>query len=120
VGGGAGQGEAEEGIGEGDGDTRQDALVDAGLAGAEEAAQLLGTVAHLLARAPLADGHERGEVMAGDEVGQAVRGERAGHRRGLTGEQASDDEDAVRRHQGLVGREFYIMRAANSRATLSL
>ncbi len=32
----------------------------------------VSAVARLLARAPLADGHERGEVVAGDEAGQAV------------------------------------------------
>ncbi len=44
--GGAREVKAEEGVGEGDGETRQDALVDLGLAGAEEAAQLLGALAH--------------------------------------------------------------------------
>jgi len=63
VSGGTSEGEVEEGVGEGDGETRQDALVDAGLAGADEAAQLLGAVARLLARAPLTNGHERGEVV---------------------------------------------------------
>ena len=57
----AGQVEAEEGVGEGDGDTRHDALVDLGLASADEAAQLLGAVARLIARAPRADGHARGQ-----------------------------------------------------------
>jgi len=66
---GAREGEAEEGVSEGGGDTRHDALVDLGVARAEEAAQLVGAVARLLARAPLADGHERGEVVAGDETG---------------------------------------------------
>jgi len=71
--GGLGQGEAEEGGGEGD--AGEDTLVDLGLAGAEETAQLVGAVAHLIARAPLADGHERGEVVGGDDAGQAVGGE---------------------------------------------
>ncbi len=53
---GAGQIEAEEGIGQGDGEAGEDALVDLGLAGAEEAAELLGAMAHLLARAPLTGG----------------------------------------------------------------
>ena len=69
LGGGARQGEAKIGVGQGDGEAGEEALVDLGLAGADEAAQLLGAVARLLARAPLADGHERGEVVAGDETG---------------------------------------------------
>jgi len=91
--GGAREVEAEEGVGQGDGDTRQDALVDLGLAGADEAAQLVGAVAHLIARAPLANGHERGKIVGGDEASQAVGGERMGRRRGLDGEQMPGDED---------------------------
>ncbi len=53
----------------------------------------MGAVAHLIARAVLADGHERGEVVAGDEAGQAVRGKRVGRRHGLGGEQVPRDED---------------------------
>ncbi len=69
AGGGTSQVEAEIGVGEGDGEAGEDALVDLGLAGADEAAQLVGALARLLARAPLADGHERGEVVAGDDAG---------------------------------------------------
>jgi len=63
----------EERVGEGDGDAGEDALVDLGLASAEEEAELLGAVARLLTRASLADGHECGEVVTGDKAGQAVR-----------------------------------------------
>jgi len=45
-GGGAGEGEAEEGVAQGDGEAGEDAHVDLGLAGAEEAAELAGTVAY--------------------------------------------------------------------------
>ncbi len=67
--GGAREIKAKIGVGQGDGEAGEDALVDLGLAGAEEAAQLLGAMARLIARAPLAGGHERGEVVGGDEVG---------------------------------------------------
>ncbi len=78
LGGGAGEGEAKIGVGEGDGEAGEDALVDLGLAGPDEAAELLGTVARLIARAVLVDGHERGEVVAGDEAGQTVGGQGSG------------------------------------------
>ena len=102
LGGGAGEGEAKEGVSEGDGETRHDALVDAGLAGADEATQLLGAVAHRGAGAALANGHKRGEIVGGDEVGQAVGGERTGYRRGLGGEQVTGDEDEERHGGPLV------------------
>ncbi len=51
AGGGAGQGEAKIGVDEGDGEAGEDALVDAGLAGAEQAAQLMGAVTHHVAGA---------------------------------------------------------------------
>jgi len=92
AGGGCGEGEAKEGVSEGDGETRLDALVDAGLAGADEATQLLGAVAHRGAGAALANGHKRGEIVGGDEVGQAVG--RQGSR--LGGEQVPGDEDEER------------------------
>jgi len=69
LGGGACQVEAKIGVGQGDGEAGEEALVDLGLAGADEATQLLGAVARLLARAPLTNGHERGEIVAGDEAG---------------------------------------------------
>ena len=69
AGGGAGQGEAEEGVGEGDGDTRHDADLDAGLAGPDEAAELLGTLPHRGAGALPTGGDERGEVVGGDDAG---------------------------------------------------
>jgi len=80
VGGGFGQIEAEEGVGEGDGEAGEDAHVDLGLAGQEEAAQLLGALAHLSARAALQRGDERGQIILvrGDEAGQTVGGQRFG------------------------------------------
>jgi len=101
AGGGARQIEAKIGVGQGDGEAGEDALVDLGLAGADKAAQLLGAVARLLARAPLANGHERGEIVGGDEAGQAGGGKRTGRRRGLDGEQVPSDEDEER-HGGAV------------------
>jgi len=75
AGGGAGEVEAKEGITEGDADAGEDALVDLGLARAEQAAQLVGTVAHRGAGAIVQQGDEGGEVPAGDERRQAgVRG----------------------------------------------
>ncbi len=70
---------AEEGVGEGDGETRHDAHVDLGLAGADQAAQLVGAVAHWGAGAVLTGGDARGEGGGGDDAGQTVGGERAGH-----------------------------------------
>ncbi len=79
LGGGAGQGEAKIGVGEGDGEAGEDALVDLGLAGAEEAAQLLGAVAHLIARVALQRGDERGEVVVrADDAGQVVGSQGSG------------------------------------------
>jgi len=79
-GGGAGEGEAEVGIGEGDGETRQDAHIDTGLAGAEETAQLLGAVADRGAGAVRQSRDERGQIVLvrADEAGQAVRGQGSG------------------------------------------
>jgi len=102
AGGGAGQGEAKIGVDEGDGEAGEDALVDLGLAGAEEAAELLGAVAHRGAGAVRQGGDERGEVVVrADDVGQAIGGERTGRRRGLDGEQMPGDEDEER-HGGLI------------------
>ncbi len=56
-GGGARQGKAKIGVGESDGEAGEDALVDLGLAGAEEAAELLGAVAHQGAEAVRQGGH---------------------------------------------------------------
>ena len=67
------------------------------MASAEEAAQLVGAVAHLIARAVLAGGHERGKIVGGDEAGQAVGGQGSGCRYGLGGEQVPRDEDEERR-----------------------
>jgi len=102
AGGGCGEGEAEEGIGEGDGETLHDAHIDTGLAGADEAAHLLGAVACLIAGTPLAGGHERGEVVGGDDAGQAVGGERTGRRRGLGGAQVTGHDDEERHGGPLV------------------
>ncbi len=85
------------GVGEGDGEAGEDALVDAGLASADEAAELLGAVARLIARAPLTNGHERGEVVAGDKAGQAVGRQGSS----LGGEQVPGDDDEER-HGGAV------------------
>ena len=94
---GLGEGEAAEGVSQGDGEAGEDTLVDAGLAGAEEAAELLGAVARLLARAPLADGHERGKVVTSDKAGQAVGRQGSS----LGGEEVPGDEDEER-HGGAV------------------
>ncbi len=45
--------------------------------------------------------YTRGEVMGGDEAGQAVEGERTGRRRGLGGEEMPGDEEEER-HGGAV------------------
>ncbi len=73
AGGGARQREAKEGVDEGDGEAGEDALVDLGLAGAEAAAELLGTVAHRAAGAVRQGGDERGQIVLvrGDDAGQA-------------------------------------------------
>ncbi len=47
TGGSFGEGEAKEGIGKGDGEAREDAHIDAGLAGAEGTAQLPGSLTGL-------------------------------------------------------------------------
>jgi len=49
--------EAKERVDEGDGEAGEDTLVDLGLAGAEEAAGLLGAVAHRVAGAVRQGGH---------------------------------------------------------------
>jgi len=75
TGGGFGQVEAKIGVAEGDGEAGKDALVDAGLAGAEEAAQLVSAVAYRVARAIVQCGDERGKIVGGDKAGQAGGGE---------------------------------------------
>ena len=89
AGGGTSQVEAKKGVGQGDGEAGENALVDLGLAGPDEAAELLGAVAHLIARAPLTGGDERGEVVTGDKAGQAVGRQGSG----LGGEEVPGDED---------------------------
>ena len=101
AGGGFGEVKADEGVGKSDGETRHDAHVDLGLAGADQAAQLVGAVAHRGAGAVLTGGHECGEVVGGDEAGQTVGGERAGRRRGLDSQEVARDEDEER-HGGAI------------------
>ena len=60
---GAREVEAKIGVGEGDGEAGEDALVDLGLAGADEAAELLGAVAYQGVRAVLQRGYERGQIV---------------------------------------------------------
>jgi len=96
AGGGLGEGAAKIGVDEGDGEAGEEALVDLGVSGAEEAAELLGALAHQGAGAVRQGGDERGEVVVrADDAGQAVGGQGSGG--GLGGEQVPRDEDEERR-----------------------
>jgi len=90
AGGGARQVEAKIGVGEGE--AGEDALVDLSLAGAEEAAQMLGVVAHRDAGAALQRGDEAREGVRFHELTEAIRSE-GGEGRRLDGQEMPRDDN---------------------------